>query len=252
MGSLITEQNHLRDIHSEMDMLSVSHPTYPSLLQNEMDSLTSMHACLFDVDQHDRRDHNYYLDLKANLQNNFEAEKQSERRARKVLLGAILGGVGCGILFVFITTKAFFLLRRNPLDDSLLSSYAVNEQVDEFKRWIREQNVKINFLLNDIAKNLKMKRSGGVVTGASEGLVGRGRDECWEGDEGAEDGIKDLIQLNKELGEEMKVFTEALKQDTLPVLEVAEGGKAERGLWITTLSYFCAAVVVPVVAYMAS
>lgn len=235
VGGLVREQNRLRDLHAEMDVIPSFHPTYPSLLHSELEAVNNMHACLFDVHQHDRSDHHQYLQLCSALRLNLEAERESERRARGVLIAGVLVGLGCGMVLVFMTSQASNYFTADHIGDSLIYSYNTKKNsADLFTDCINSHHMKIAAFLAEVSNELQIKRVG-VDEEVMEKVVEVGE-------------VGEMVARNKGVGKEMRRVIEALKRHSLPVLEVQQGDRMERGLWITTLTYSCAAILVPIIA----
>ena len=246
LAELMAEENHLRDIQSQLDMLSSCHPAYNSHLQDELDSLKKFSFHLDNVNHKDLLDHLNYSNFCVDLQKNFDEEKNSEMRARKIFLGAIFGGLSFGILLVFLSCTLYDYLSEDGSEGSSLISYKENILIKDLQYWINCQNNKIAHFMNEIASDLSLRQY------ISEKKVVESEGECWEEDDKLTEKIEEMVKHNEKVQNDMNLVSEKLKLLSLPVLEVKQEDRDAYGLWMTTFVYSSIAVFLPIIAYISS
>ena len=237
---LIISQQQLENVHCQLDLLPVHDEDYANVLLEEVSVIKTIRSLSLDFNLHDRVIQDNLRSFSSVGEDCMNIQMKCEKKILSLYGIVALASLALGSLIIYISLslKEYMSLNDNKHED--------NEDLSDLMRWICKQNAKLKKCIKDLWNTIELDQNYAFKQIFTHGL---NADESIMKKDNA---LGNVSLQNKQLLGDMLTVEHAVSSlkefnefPELIMLKNQSNIEENRGLWITTLAYGAAAMIIP-------
>lgn len=240
---LIISQQQLENVHCQIDPLPVQDKNYSNVLSEEVSVIKTIRSLSLDFNLHDKVTQDNLRSFSSVAEDCLDIQMKCEKRIITLYGFATLASLALGSLVFYISLS---LGEYVSLKDNVYDKYEDNEDLSDLMSWVYKQNDKLKKYIKDLWNTIEFDQSYTFKQMSTHNL---NADESILEQDNALGSI--TLQNKQLLGDMLTVecAVSSLKEfnefPELIMLKNQNSIEENRGLWITTLAYGAAAMIIP-------